>query len=49
VNKTLAVKVGNLKKLVDHRKKEYGDGDGQVNLHFFGAILHQLGQFDLVE
>jgi len=38
-----------LKKLFDHLKKEYGGGDGEVNLHFFGDVLHQMGKYDLAE
>ena len=38
-----------LKILFDHLKKEYGGGDGQVNLHLLGDVLHHMGKYDLAE
>ncbi len=38
-----------LKKLFDHLKNEYGGGDSEVNLHFFGDVLRQMGKYDLAE
>ena len=38
-----------LKKLFDHMKKEYGGGNNDVNLRFFGNVLRRMGKYDLAE
>ena len=38
-----------LKKLFDHMKNKYGDGNEEINLHSFGQVLYRMGKYDLAE